>query len=336
MPEYARVPLPQSTSAKAAITGIETWIGSAPLRDLLADFGGSPPGGGLAAELEYLEAFSSEHWDFRSGRERFESEPERFAPDRERRIHEAARALGLRDRSRPRLAHYTHVLVLGGMVGSCLSRTGFAAELLAGGVTAEHVTGIGGFRPFGAEEAELAERAGIEGGRFEFDAMEAGVERAFGVTTGPKIEAEGDPHRDPNRSWRIVSHTVGPMTVRAVAAPSSDPDRRRADTADTCRFWAEHVVDLKPGDSVLVVTSSPYVPFQHSDAVACMGLPYDCEIDTVGVEPETGPRDRRAAGACLQEIRSAIRSMRRLREAALAQAAARAPSGPSAVRALEP
>src|SRR5690606_40638684 len=61
----------------------------------------------------------------------------------------------------------------------------------------EHVTGIGGFRPFGAEEAEIAERAGIEGGRFEFDAMEAGVERAFGVTTRPKIEAEGDPHRDP-------------------------------------------------------------------------------------------------------------------------------------------
>ncbi len=321
MPEYAQVPLPPSTDAKAATAGVAAWIGSDPMRDLLAEFGGALPGGGLRAELDYLDAFSLEHWDFRAGRERFETEAERFDPDRERFVHAAARALGLRGGRRPRLARYTYVLVLGGLVGSCLFRTRFAAELLAGGVATGDVTGVGGFRPFTDEESALAERAGIAGGRFEVDAMEAGVKRAFGVTAGPKTEEEGDPLRDPGRSWKIASYAAGPMTVRAVAAPSSAPERRRADTADTCRFWAERVVDLAPGDSVLVVTSSLYVPFQHCDAVSYMGLPYGCAIDTVGVDPaslpETGFRSGYTAGDCLQEIRSAIRSMRRLHETAL-------------------
>lgn len=320
MPEYAQVPLPPSANAEAATGGIEAWIGSEPMRDLLAEFGGALPGGGLRAELDYLEAFSLEHWDFRAGRERFETEAERFDPARERFVDEAARALGLRGGTRPRLPHYTHVLVLGGMVGSCLFRTRFAAELLAGGVTADDVTGVGGFRPFSDGESALAERAGLGDGRFEVDAMETGVKRAFGIATEPKTEEEGDPLRDPGRSWKIASYTVGPMTVRAVAAPSSEPERRRADTADTCRFWAERVAGLGPGDSVLVVTSSIYVPFQHCDAVACMGLPYGCEIDTVGVDPaslpETGFRSEYTAGDRLQEIRSAIRSMRRLHQVA--------------------
>jgi hypothetical protein len=118
----------------------------------------------------------------------------------------------------------------------------------------------------------------------------------------------------------VASYEAGPVTVRAVAAPSSAPDRRRADTVDTCRFWADEVVDLTPGDSVLVVTSAPYTAFQHCDAIAHMGLPYGCTIDTVGVDPATLPephfRKRHSASGYLQEIRSAIRSMRRLHYAA--------------------
>ncbi len=149
------------------------------------------------------------------------------------------------------------------------------------------------------------------------DAIEASLKRAFKITGDPLVDEGGDPRRDPGRAWKVATYTDGPaITVRAVAAPSSQPGRRRADTVDTCRFWADRVADLTPGDSVLVVTSAPYTAFQHCDAITHMGLPYGCIVDTVGVDPATLPephfRKRHTASGYLQEVRSAIRSMRRL------------------------
>ncbi|WP_100444821.1 hypothetical protein [Glycomyces xiaoerkulensis] len=321
MPSYAQVPLPQSDGPEAVIAGIADWIGSEPVRDLAAAFGGALPGG-TAANLDYLEAFSAAHWDFRAGRERFETGAERFDPSTERLVREAALALGLGGEPKPGRQHYTHVLILGGLVSSCLFRTRFAADLLADSVAAEQVTGVGGFRPFNHRDREFAELTGVAAGRFEVDAMAAGLELAFEPKGEPEVERGGDPDRDPNRAWKITAYTAEALTVRSVAAPSSEPEQRRADTADTCRFWADHVADLGTGDSVLVVTSSIFIPFQHGDALSYMGLPYGCEVDTVGVDtttlPETYFRKEYTASGYLQEIRSAIRSMRRLHRVAAA------------------
>ncbi|GAB3658080.1 hypothetical protein GCM10028833_35350 [Glycomyces tarimensis] len=324
MPNYAPVPLPRydgaGTSPASIVADVDAWIASAPMRELIDEFGGALPGG-TAANLAYLEAFSAEHWDFRAGRERFEIESERLDPAKERLVVEAATALGLGGIAGPRHERYTHVLVLGGLAASCLFRSRFAAELLAGGVQAASVTGVGGFRPFGEAEAAFVETSGLTG-RFEIDAMEEGLRRAFGITGATETEEHGDPENDPGRAWKTAAYDAGPITVRAVAAPSSEPDRRRANTADTCRFWADRVADLAPGDSVLVVTSAPFVPFQHCDAVTHLGLPYGCAVDTVGLDlaglPEVRFRTEYASSGYLQEIRSAIRSMRRLHDAALA------------------
>lgn len=290
------------------------------MRALVADFGGALPDD-PAERLAYLESFSAEHWDFRAGRERFATDAERLDPDRERFVVEAALALGLGGERRPRSDRYTHVLVLGGLLSACLLRARHAAALLADGVRADHVTGLAGFRPCNDRDREFAELTGVTGARFEIDAMEAGLERAFALRGEPDVEAGGEPGRDPHRAWRIAAYRSGDMTVSAVAAPSSEPERRRADTADTCRFWADRVADLGPGDSVLVVTSAIFVPFQHADALAFMGLPYGCEVETVGVDttalPEARFRKEYTGGAYLQEIRSAIRSMRRLHRIAL-------------------
>ncbi len=322
MPNHDPVPLPHYDGADptSVIAGIETWTASKPMRELLDEFGGEAPDG-VAARLDYLDAFSARHWDFRAGRERYETDAERLDPVKERTVVEAATALGLGGVTVPPRGRYTHLLVLGGLVSSCLFRTRFAAELLAEGTAAERVTGVGGFRPLGAADARLAELAGYTGGEYEVDAMEEGLRRAFGLTGAPAVEREGDPAADPGRAWKVAAYTAGPLAVQAVAAPSSDPDRRRADTVDTCRFWADHVAELAPGDSVLVVTSALFVPFQHCDAVAHLGLPYGAAVDTVGVDtgslPEAHFRREYTSSGYLQEIRSAIRSMRRLHEAAL-------------------
>lgn len=320
MPEFAPVRLPhydgRDTGPRSLLDDVAAWVESEPMRRLLNLYGGALPGTGTATDLTYLEAFSAVHWDFRAGRERHETAPQPLDPGQERAVTEAALALGLGADLKPRLDHYTHVLVLGGLVASCVYRTRFAAEILADGTRADHVTGVGGFRPLGAPDLESAARSGLHCGAFEVDAIEASLKRAFALDGEPETDAAGDPRREPGRSWKVTTYRSGPMTVRAVAAPSSQPDRRRADTVDTCRFWAAEVADLAPGDSVLVVTSAPYTAFQHCDAIAHMGLPYGVAIDTVGIDPATLPephfRKAHTASGYLQEVRSTIRSLRRL------------------------
>lgn len=64
------------------------------------------------------------------------------------------------------------------------------------------------------------------------------------------------------------------------------------------------------------MTAPIYVPFQHCDAIRTLGVPYGCAIDTVGVDPTLAdaplPEPTLTPGRYLQEVRSAIRSMRTL------------------------
>ncbi|HEY1178962.1 MAG TPA: hypothetical protein VGF17_22645, partial [Phytomonospora sp.] len=238
-----------------------------------------------------------------------------FEPGTAALVVDAARALGLLAARPPRYRDYTQVLVLGGMIRACLARTRFAAGLLAGGVTAGRITAVGGFRPLTAAEHATGAELGLPECRFEVDALELGVREAFGATSHYEVEEGGDPAGDPNRAWRVTTYHLPDTTpAHVVAAPSSEPGLRRANTADTCRHWADEVVKLGPRDRVLVVTSTMYVPFQHADAVATIGLPYGCAVDTVGIDltehPDPRFRQVHAPDQCLQEIRSAVRSMR--------------------------
>ena len=68
---------------------------------------------------------------------------------------------------------------------------------------------------------------------------------------------------------------------------------------------------------MLLVTAPIYVPFQHCDALRTLAVPYGCAIETVGVDPGLAdlarlPEPTLSPGRYLQEIRSAIRSMRAL------------------------
>lgn len=280
------------------------------MRRLASAFGGRlPPSGSAEEVLAWLDGFSAAHWDFRGGLERSNAVRRSFDAGTAELITASADALGLLRPASPHWAEYTHVLVLGGLFGACLERTAHAASLLASGTSSPSVVAVGGFRPLMPGEVAEAEAAGAGDCAFEIDAMALGARRAFGTGEPSTVESGGDPLSDPHRAWRVETLPL-PRTrvLRVVAAPSSDPARRRANTPDTCRFWAEQVAGLGPGDRVLVVTSAIYVPFQHCDAVAAFTLPYGARVDTVGSAPRTPPDPDRL----LQEIRSAIRSMRRL------------------------
>src|SRR5690606_24106522 len=133
------------------------------------------------------------------------------------------------------------------------------------------------------DEVQLARELGVSGtgsgGSDEWDAMVSGLERVFPPTSPPVTEEHAGDSR--NASWRDTAWLGGEQMVRVVAAPSSDPGMRRADTADTFRFWAGRAA--ASARFVLVVTTPVYVPYQAAVAVRTLGLGSGMSVETVAV-----------------------------------------------------
>jgi hypothetical protein len=261
------------------------WAASEAMRALVTAYGSSLPEVGTDDLLAWLDAFSGEHWDFRrAGRvERDQVRAPIFDAGLTALIGAAATALGMVEPAPPPRREYDHLVILGGLGRACLQRTQYAAELVrSGAVTVSEVAALGSFRPLDEAEKQLP---GLAGAGYEVDAMKAGA--------------------------RIA----GLPDIHVLAAPSSEPGKRRANTADTYEFWAGRV-RLRACDRVLVVTSPIYVPFQHCDAIRMIGLRHGCGIDPIGFDPDkvTVPLAPGATGPdrYLQEIRSGILSMKRL------------------------
>lgn len=292
---------------------IDSWAGSEAIGELVAAFGGSVAGLAGHDLLAQLDAFSAQHWDFRAGRERNLADEVALTPAQDELILSRASALGLAGIERPSRTRYDTVLMTGGMIRAGIVKPRFVAELFGRGLTAERVVFLGGFRAFAGDEIEIARALGLKGGD-EFAAMVAGMELAFGPLGEPEVRERMTDNR--NLSWREYSWPTPQARLSVLAAPSSDPDRR-ANSADTFRFWAEHCRAASER-SVLMVTTPIYVPYQGAAAVEILGLDYGLAVETVGVSATASdlgeysqpflPRHH------LQELRAAIGAMRSLHE----------------------
>jgi hypothetical protein len=354
---FARVPaIGAGADLRAEIDG---WLGSEPLRELVHAFGGGPEvlaGGGLAERLDRLDTFS-QRWDARQGRERnLADDLDLTAGQRELAIS-AGEALGLRGPETLRFDHYDHVLMLGGLIRACLARPATAALLLKPGtvpgrtITAGAITALGGHRPFAGDEFEQAAREGLAELTEEYQALDAGTRRAFGLGEPTSVE-----HHDsalPGGTWGIRTYEWRPqyagaaeaagaqdtqgasstsasrpdraapeqvalervVPIRVVAAPSSEPELRRANTPDSYAFFAARIADLAPGARLLLISTAIHVLPQHLAALRMLGRPYQAEIDTVSARAGSVPGMPLAnftPTKYLQEIRSTIRILRQL------------------------
>jgi hypothetical protein len=226
------------------------------------------------------------------------------------RIQEAAAALGMVDAAEPPRAAYTHMLILGALAVGCLQRTEYAAAL-AERIRVGRIAALGSYRRLGEHEKALLAQFGERGCEYEVDAMDAGVRRAFGRSAPTSEHATGVRGAfDAELDRQFAGRDLTPVDV--LAAPSSQPEARRANTPDSLRYWAGRVA-LAEDDWVLVVTTPIYVPFQHADAVAVIGREARCGIHTVGFDPKAfdDPRLPTHFGPerLLQEVRSAVRSL---------------------------
>ena len=307
--------LPEGEARLALRRSLSEWIRSEALVRLAGVWDGAAPLDESDAELfAWFDAFSATHWDYRAGKERNLAAKPQLTPSQEQAALAGADALGLVEPRAPRRATYDTVLILGGLLRACITRPAYAAVLSHRGLRIDEIVALGGFRALAGDELGLASHLNVNADN-EFDAMIHGVNNAFVPAKAPEIErssAEGACNAD----WAVATFPQQSPALCVIAAPSSDPDNRRANSVDTYRWWAERKSEGVVGHNILLITSAIYVPYQEAGAILSLGMPFGSTVETVGVPSAVADlgtyTQQFEASNYLQEIRSAIRGYRQL------------------------
>lgn len=291
-----RLEIPASAGAEAVRDFVRAWLSRPALRSIVELEGGAWPTGDLSEQAEALHAFS-ERWDRRGGRERLDATAgEVRDPDA---VLALAADLGLTTVSDPAELLYDHALVLGGTALANVNRVRRLFELRSSGIAIAHPAALTALRPISSGEIELVRVRGdiaelARDGDSEFDVMTRAVSHFSGE------QAEVTRVESANANLASAKAIVGDTLV--LAAPSADPDRR-ANTRDNYLVYRR---SIEPDNSVLIVTSSVYLPYQFFIGLQALGWDAPVTVEAVGFPPEwmggvlTGPE------AVLQELRSAL------------------------------
>lgn len=284
-----------------------SWLDSAEMADLLAQFGHTLTTTGLRNRLAEAEQISRDIFDFRQGAERWEAKKTEFSPQTTEAV-EAVIARICRDPQNipaTELGRPTHGLVLGGRINSCLLRAELLADLLGQGLRIGHIWGLGSRRSVVETERDVASKLRLGPVDDELDAMCAALRYAL------KIPHDGQKSRRPPREVRQLA--TSPTPVAGLAAEPAQGSVR-ATTSDTYRYFLEVAGGVTAQDHILVITSAIHAPFQHAQALAELSVPTGAMITSVGAHigtsREAAVRATWTTAEWLQEIRSAIWSMR--------------------------
>jgi len=295
---------------------VSAWCGGPALARLASPFDAAAAGATTPEDrLARLEAVAARHWDLRGGRERHHLDA---GPGHLDDLVLAAGAeLGLLGERPPLRDRYDWVLVLGGLLRACLVRPRHLALLHGQGLRAGQVVGLGAFRPLSGSELPMVAPFGLAVAD-EFGCLVEGMHRALRPRGPGSTERGADD--DVRRRWRVDRWALADRTpVAAVAAPSGDPLRRRANTADGYAFWLERFHPAA-GETVLVITNPIYVPYQGAVAARLLGLGHGLAVETIGAGAAAGDLGGRTPGFSprhyLQEIAASVTAMRALRDAA--------------------
>jgi hypothetical protein len=176
------------------------------------------------------------------------------------------------------------------------------------------ISHFGGALPAGSPAGQLRFLDGLPRRDYEWEVMEDGLRRAFGLPEFT-VKRESGPSAEASQRFRVASAAVDGQRVSLIVAPAFDPGRR-ANTADGYRYWPDQVQHVKRGERILAVTTCIYVPYQHAIALRHLALPFGCSVDTVGIDFSSigdDPNPQRFRGAhYLLEIRSALLAYRQL------------------------
>ena len=181
--------------------------------------------------------------------------------------------LGFFGINRPVRPDHSRVLVLGGSLNACFTRVRYAAEHYAGEVRS--IDGLACYRP--VNPVERAHSSYTSACETEFGAMCDAFEREFGLS---QYEDQFCGDRNLNRISCVRNYVSGDEREFGVyAAPSAQPDQRRADTGDTLVFYLENAAaeqrgiglpDAGAGESLLMISDNRHCNRQFIQLVCAM------------------------------------------------------------------
>lgn len=300
---------------------IRDWIFTPEFTLLLKSFGKTDIQGiTLEEQINELIDFSS-IWDFRGKQKKFVSgntENPRWtvadydlSSQQKENIMKAANELGLIGCTLPSKKEYDYILVLGGARMSCLFRMRYAKQICdMYNVNAKSIVGLAGMREVMDSEREATDTYALDA-RTEFDLMRAALFDAFGKLEREDIEE--CINQNLNLSWARETYRIQGIPITLLAAPSGEPEKRRANTSDTFSFFTEQL-QVQEESNILLITSQIYVPYQQLEAVRMLGIPYKHSLETIGFPNEWSAslQGLQKPENYLQEMRSVLQSAGRL------------------------
>jgi len=166
---------------------------------------------------------------------------------------------------------------------------------------------LSGARPIADSEREATDTY-AEGAVTEFDLICKGAERCFSLS---KYKESRYDDYNINSSWAVRTYE-GRIPIISIAGPSTEPDKRRANSADTYKFFFERY-RVEKGAKLLLITGQIYVPYQQLEAIRTLALPYGVSVETIGFPSDWGGKlqGMHQPSNYLQEIRSTIQAMSR-------------------------
>ena len=212
---------------------IDAWLAGSTLEALVEAFGGRCAGISGQQRADVLEEFAGRTWDYRQGQERNLMRTASLNAEQEQLVMVAAEQLQLIGSAAPGRDQYDVIVILGGLVRACLVRPRYAMQLVSNGLRTDTIVALGSFRPLTGDEIALAGQLGLSGGD-ELEVMTESMAQAFGHDHLWKESGNADAMA--NERWMVRSATGMRPHLQVMAAPSSEPNRRRANTMDTYRF----------------------------------------------------------------------------------------------------
>ncbi|MBR2991268.1 MAG: hypothetical protein IKF51_07415 [Solobacterium sp.] len=224
-------------------------------------------------------------------------------------IYSTADRLGLSGIYDSVLSEPAFILSLGGANHANISRTLRTLDLLKriqakGPDHLPVIVGLGCSRALSDDERKKISDYAPEANT-EFDAMSTAIEKVYGAAL---LDETTEHDADPNKvsivrkyqSWEFPG-----LQLYSLCAPSSDPDRRRADTGDTLDFLIR-TFRIQPEQKIINITSPIYVPQQQIKSLD-YAVKNHLEFDTIGFSQTDIARPEPIK--YLQEIKATIDAM---------------------------
>jgi hypothetical protein len=162
--------------------------------------------------------------------------------------------LGMIDISEPLSKNYNRIVVLAGTINACYLRALYSVSRLHENVISVDATAC--YRPINPIERNKSEFT--SNSDTEFGVMSDALAEVFGLDKSKYVE-EFDSDRNLNSisCIRTFTDTVGNCTFRALAAPSTEPHIRRADSYDCLDFYLK-TKNISPSDRILFISTNSY------------------------------------------------------------------------------